>query len=147
MRHSLEALVQQTERAVAGAVVSLGGEEDLATAITQGRAVIVETAGIGRRRVTVGHPLVERAVNDGDRLGHAAVSAENPFAPQRELRHLAARAAQRTSRNRRIGSLTGLGVGCGRHCGRCHGESSPKRVDQANCISTIEQSSTNSSRP
>ena len=74
--------------------MGLGGEKNLAAALAQGSAVIVEAAGVGRRRVAVGYSLVERAMNDGDGLSHAAVRAEYPFAAQGKLRHLAARLSQ-----------------------------------------------------
>ena len=97
----LQALIEEPERAVAGAVVGLGGKEDLAAPLAQGRTIVVEAAGVGRRRVAVGHPMVEGAVDDGDGFGHAAMSAEHAFASQGKLRHLAAGLAQRTTRDRR----------------------------------------------
>ena len=99
----LEALVEQPERAVAGAVMGLGGEEDLAATLAQCGAIVVEAAGIGRSRVAVGHALIERTVDDGDGLGHAAVGAQHTFTAQGKLRHLAAGSAQRTAWDRRMG--------------------------------------------
>ena len=97
---SLEALVEKPERSVAGAVMGLRGQKNLAAALAQGGTVVVETAGIGRGRIAVGHPLVECAVDDGDGLAHAAVGAKHSFAAQGKLGHLLARAAQKTARNR-----------------------------------------------
>ncbi len=43
----LEAFIEKPERAIAGAVVGLGGKEDLAAALAQGGTVVVEAAGVG----------------------------------------------------------------------------------------------------
>ena len=55
--------------------MGLGGEENLAAALAQCGAVIVEAAGVGRGRITVGYPLVERAVNDGNSIMRGMVAA------------------------------------------------------------------------
>ena len=53
-------------------------------------AVIVETSGIGRRRIAVGHSLIERAMDDGDGLARTSVGAQHSFAAQGKLAHLPA---------------------------------------------------------
>ena len=59
-------------------------------ALAQGSTVVVEAAGVGRGCVAVGYPLVECAMDDGNGLGHTAVSAKHTFASQSKLRHVAA---------------------------------------------------------
>ena len=95
----LEALVEKVKRSVAGSVVGLRGQKNLAATLTEGGPVIIEATGIGGRRVAVGHPQVERAVDDGYCLIRAAVGAQHPFATQGKLGHLLARAPKETARN------------------------------------------------
>ena len=90
-----QALVEQPERAVAGAVVGLGGEEDLAAALAEGGPVVVEAGGVGRRGVAVVDPLVEGAVDHLDGLRRAAVGAQDALAAQAEERRLVAGPAER----------------------------------------------------
>ena len=54
-----QAVVEEAQRAVAGAVVGLGGEEDLLAALAEGGAVVIDAAGVGGGRVAIGHPLIE----------------------------------------------------------------------------------------
>ena len=97
---SLEALVEQSKRSVAGAVVGLRGQKNLAATLAQSGPVVIKAAGIGRCRVAVGHALIERAMDDGNGLADAAVRAKHPFATQGKLGHLPARAPQETAWNR-----------------------------------------------
>ena len=96
----VQALLQQPERAVAGAIVRLGREEHIAATLAQRGAIVVEAPRIGWRRVAVVHTLVQRPVDHGHRLGHPAMSPEHALAPEGELGHLVARAAQRPARDR-----------------------------------------------
>ena len=105
----LEALVEKPERSVAGAVVGLRGQKDLAATLAQGGPVVIKASGIGRRRVAVGYPLVERTMDDGNGLVHAAVGAKHAFAAQGKLGHLLARAPQETAWNRPGGTLAVAG--------------------------------------
>jgi hypothetical protein len=45
---SLEAFIKQPERAIASAIMGLGGKEDLATALPQRGSVVIKAAGISR---------------------------------------------------------------------------------------------------
>ena len=108
----LEALVEKVKRSVAGSVVGLRGQKNLAATLTEGGPVIIEATGIGGRRVAVGHPQVERAVDDGYCLIRAAVGAQHPFATQGKLGHLLARAPKETAWNQPGGSLADTGT-CG----------------------------------
>ena len=100
MRARFEALVEQAKRSVAGAVVGLRGQKNLAATLAQGGAVVIEAAGIGRCRVAVGHALVECTMDDGNGLADTTVRAKHAFAAQGKLGHLLARAPQETAWNR-----------------------------------------------
>ena len=87
-------------------------------------------------------------MDDRDGFGHAAMSTEHAFAAQAKLRNFTAGLAQQTTRDRRMAdgalSLESV-VSAVVSMGFCFLR---KLVAvQTNCNSTIEQSSTNSSRP
>ena len=81
---SLEALVEKPERSVAGPVVGLGGQKNLTATLAQGGTVVIEASGIGRRRVAVGHALVECAVDDSDGLARCGRRCEAPLRRPRQ---------------------------------------------------------------
>ena len=77
-----QTLVQKPERSVAAPVVGLGGKENLTTTFAESKPVIIQAAGVGRGSVTVVHTLIERAIDNGNRLGCAAVSPRTPSPPR-----------------------------------------------------------------
>lgn len=99
-----QAIVEQPQRTVAGAVVRLRGQEDLIAAISEGRAVVVHAAVICRSGVAVIDAQIERPVDHGDRLARAVPSTEHSLAVDAEQRDLPPGAAERAARKRDGGS-------------------------------------------
>src|SRR6185436_1665443 len=93
---ALEAALEQSQRAIAGPVIGLAGQEDFLPAPLQGLAVIVLARTIERSRVAVIDPQVQGAVDDGHRhlAGHPAGMLEGGLPPQREDRRRIAGAAE-----------------------------------------------------